>query len=221
MKRAAAKDHARLTVSRHAARLFLERGVAETSGDDIAAAAGVSTRTIWRYFRTKESCVEPLFALSARHFNDILGRWPRNLPIEDVLHASLGPDKQPPEDIADGVLVAMLVARLPEEPALRAAWLMATHESEERLVGVIADRLDRSEADFEVRLCAATVAAAIRIIDETISLAALKHGQTFSTREINERLADAIREASTLPFCDPVVPRVWPEATKATKAAGR
>src|SRR5688500_16121626 len=53
---------ARLTVSRLACALFWERGVAGTSGDDIAAAAGLSTRTIWRYFRSKESCVEPVLA---------------------------------------------------------------------------------------------------------------------------------------------------------------
>ena len=44
---------ARLAVSRHACALFWERGVPGTSGDDIASAAGLSTRTIWRYFRTQ------------------------------------------------------------------------------------------------------------------------------------------------------------------------
>lgn len=209
MSRASAKENARLTVSRHAARLFLERGVAETSGDDIAAAAGLSTRTIWRYFGAKENCVEPLFALSAQRFTDLLRRWPHDLPIEELFHANIAPDKQAPEDLADDLLVVRLVARLPEEPALRAAWLMSSQQTEERLVEVIADRTARSAGDYEVRLCAATVSAAIRIVDETVSLAALTYGQTFTTREINEKLAAAIRQASTLPFCDPVVPRIW------------
>lgn len=209
MSRAEARDKARLEVSREAARLFLEHGVAETSGDDIAAAAGLSTRTIWRYFRTKESCVEPLFSLSARHFTAVLQDWPRHAPIEDVLDAGFA--SQSAQEIADGLLVVRLVARLPEEPDLRAAWLVSSWETEERLVAIIADRLGRSAADFEVRLCAAAVAAAIRIIDETISLAAITYGQKFTLAEINGRLAGAIREASTLPFCDPVVPRVWPE----------
>ena len=49
-----------MDISRHAVRLFTEQGVAATSGEQIAQAAGVSERTFWRYFPHKESCVEPL-----------------------------------------------------------------------------------------------------------------------------------------------------------------
>ena len=80
---------ARLEVSRHACALFWERGVSATSGDDIAAAAGLSTRTIWRYFRTKESCVEPVLALSARRFLDLARRWPPELSLADHMAANL------------------------------------------------------------------------------------------------------------------------------------
>ena len=40
------QDNFVLAVSRHAARLFLERGVHGASGDDIAKAAGLSKRTV-------------------------------------------------------------------------------------------------------------------------------------------------------------------------------
>ncbi|MYU16484.1 TetR family transcriptional regulator, partial [Streptomyces sp. SID8361] len=43
----------RLEISREAARLFWEQGVAATSVDQIAATVGLSTRTIWRHFRSK------------------------------------------------------------------------------------------------------------------------------------------------------------------------
>jgi AcrR family transcriptional regulator len=221
MNRATTKENARLTVARHAARLFLERGVAGTSGDDIAAAAGISTRSVWRYFGTKEGCVEPLFTLSARRFVDVLTRWPRTSPIEDLLHTHLGPDKLTADDLADDVLVVRLVARLPEEPALRATWLTASYECEARLAPIIADRVGRPFGDYDVRLCAATVSAAIRIIDETISLAVLTHGQELTTPEINDRLAQAIRQAATLPFCDPVEPRIWPEKDDRHPAVAR
>lgn len=78
---------ARLAVSRHACALFWERGVAGTSGDDIAAAAGLSTRTIWRYFRTKESCVEPVLARTVDRFIGMLQRWPLELSLADHLAA--------------------------------------------------------------------------------------------------------------------------------------
>jgi AcrR family transcriptional regulator len=219
MSRSLARENTRLELSRHAARLFLERGVADTSGDEIAAAAGVATRTLWRHFRSKESAVEPLFAHSSLRFAAILRRWPRDVAIEELFHASLGPDKMAPQDLADDILVVKLLARLPEEPALRSAWLMSCHIGEEHLIEIIAERLDRPKGDFDVRLCAATVMAAIRIVDETVSLAAVKYGLKTTTAEINEHLAQAIRKAATLPFCDPVTPRIWPDDQRAPASA--
>lgn len=219
MSRSIARENTRLELSRHAARLFLERGVADTSGDDIAAAAGVATRTLWRHFRSKESAVEPLFAHSSLRFAAILRRWPRDVAIEGLFHASLGPDKMAPQDLADDILVVKLLARLPEEPALRSAWLMSCHIGEEHLIEIIAERLDRPKGDFDVRLCAATVMAAIRIVDETVSLAAVKYGLKTTTAEINEHLAQAVRKAATLPFCDPVTPRIWPDDQRAPASA--
>lgn len=199
------KDEARLEVARQAARLFVERGVADTSGDDIAKASGLSTRTIWRYFRSKESCVEPLFADSALRFSSMLREWPRNVSLEAYLQMRLDPVQQTPQEIADDVLAVRLIALLPQEPALRSAWLMSCQLGEEEMIEIIADRLVRSVHDPDVRLCAATTMAAIRVVDETISMAAIKHGQTFTLEEVIARLARSIRAASTLPICDPVV----------------
>lgn len=198
------QDEAKLAVSRHAARLFVERGVAATSGDDIAAAAGLSKRTVWRYFRNKESCVEPLFDATSLRFIAMLRDWPRDASIESWLQACLGSERAP-DDVADDVLAVRLLAMLPDEPDLRASWLMATQRAEDALAAIVADRLVRSSRDFEVRLCAATVMAAIRVVDETISIAAVKHRQTFTNQDVIDRLARAIRVASTLPICDPVL----------------
>lgn len=208
---AADREGVRLELSRHAAALFLERGVGATSGKDIAQAAGVSERTVWRYFRTKESCVEPLFLNEALRFATQLRQWSRHISIEDHLTECFAIDRRSPEDIRDGVLVVRLLAALPDEPDLQATWLMSCHRGEWEMVGIIADRLDRSPEDVDIRLCAATVAAAMRIVDETISMAAIKDGQTFTMPEIVARMAQAIRAASTLPFCDPV-----PRRTSAT-----
>lgn len=196
---------ARLNVSRHAARLFLENGVAGTSGDDIAVAAGVSTRTIWRYFRSKESCVEPLFAASSSRFCAQLREWPRKMSIEDHLAASFEMSRASPDDTTDGILVARLVATLPQEPALLTAWLMSTYDCELELAEIIGDRLDLSANDFQVRLTAASVATALRVIDETISMAAINDGQIFTMADVVKQMAKAMREVSSLPFCDPIV----------------
>ncbi|MGH6861285.1 MAG: TetR/AcrR family transcriptional regulator [Phyllobacterium sp.] len=198
------REDARLFVSRHAARLFLERGVAGTSGDDIAEAAGLSKRTVWRYFRSKEACAEPLFSVSALRFASVLREWPLQASIEAYLHAAIRPLDQTPQEIADDVLAVRLIALLPAEPALRTAWLMSCHLGEERLVEVVGQRVNRPATDFDVRLCAASVMAAVRVVDEDVSTAAITHARKFTLPEIIDQLARAIRTASTLPICDPV-----------------
>ncbi|MGI2033411.1 TetR/AcrR family transcriptional regulator [Rhizobium panacihumi] len=203
------REDARLTVARHAARLFVENGVAATSGAQIAAVSGLSERTIWRYFASKESCVEPLFLSTAMRFHSRLRQWPRSVSIEAHLHECCKLDDVSPEDASDGILVVHLIARMAAEPALRAVWLLACHAVEQDMIAIIADRLDRSARDFDVRLCAATVAAAIRMIDETISIASIDHGQQFTPEEIVQQLSQAIRKASTLPICDPIEPNVF------------
>lgn len=199
------RNNARLAVSRHAAELFLAHGVAGTSGDDIAAAAGLSTRTVWRYFRTKESCVEPLFIATGLKFASLLRAWPAELSIETYLHQALRPGEQSPRDLADDVLAARLVALLPAEPALRSAWLMASHEAETVLAGIVRARSGADVPTFDVRLCAATVMAALRVVDENISEAAIG-GRRTTLAEVCDRMATAIRAASTLPICDPIAP---------------
>lgn len=203
------RDDARLAVSRHAARLFLEKGLAGTSGDDIAAAAGLSTRTVWRYFRSKESCLEPLFLGSSLRFGQQLRHWPAEETIEDILGRCFALDAQTAEEISDGVLIVHLLARMADEPALHSVWLMACHAGEEMMAEVIAARLGRARSDFEVRLCAATVSAAIRVVDETISRAAVLHARVFTTEGVVAEVARAIRAASTLPICDPVTPGIF------------
>jgi len=149
--------------------------------------------------------VEPLFSASALGFVTLLKQWPRDATIETYLHAAIQPSTQTPEKIADEVLAVSLIALMPDEPALRTAWLMACQLAEEEMVEVIADRVRDPASPFDLRLCAAAMTAAIRVIDEDISIAAVKHGQQFGLAEVVDRLAAAIRTASTLPICDSMI----------------
>ena len=198
------RDTSRLLIARHAAALFLANGVAGTSGKDIADASGVSERTVWRHFRTKETCVEPLLSQSALRFTEQMLGWSRLISIEDHLSEVFALDRRADEEIADGVLIVRLVAILPQEPDLQATWLMASHLAEQGLIEIIAARLDRSPDDFDIRLCAAAVAAAMRVIDEDISRAVIGRAEVFTLADVVSRMAGAIRAASTLSFCDPV-----------------
>lgn len=206
-------ETSQLAVSRAAARLFIANGVAATSGGDIAAAAGLSERTVWRYFRNKESCVAPLFARTCTYFAEELRHWPRGQPIEAHLAVCFDMANMSEEYIIDGVLAVHLIAALGAEPDLRSVWLTAYHDAEAVLAAIIADRLDRSHHDFEVRLCASAVLGAVRTVDETISLAAIRDGQAFTIEQIVAQMARAIRSVANLPFCDPVAAKPFGHET--------
>ena len=196
---------ARLAVSRHAAALFWEHDVAATSGDDIAAAAGLSTRTIWRYFRSKESCVEPLLAKSLERFLASAHRWPHELSLIEHLAAEAITYPLSPQDIADEVAALRIATMSGSDPALRTAYLMVHDEMERGLIPVIADRLDLAADDLTVRLCAATVTGAFRVIDEDVGRAVIIEGKKVSQDEAYALIDRGIREATDGRLGGPVV----------------
>ncbi len=57
--------------------LFVEQGYAETSIDQIADAAGVARRTVFRHFATKEAILFDHFVVRREHAVERLGsdRW--------------------------------------------------------------------------------------------------------------------------------------------------
>ena len=187
---------ARLAVSRHACALFWERGVAGTSGDDIAAAAGLSTRTIWRYFRTKESCVEPVLARTVDRFIGMLQRWPLELSLADHLAADAVAHPLTPQEVEDEISAMRIAAMSSSDPALRTAYLMVHDQMERGFIPVIADRLRLDDSDLTVRLCAAAVTAAFRVVDEDVSRAVIVDKQTVSQQEALSLIDRAIREVT-------------------------
>ena len=187
---------ARLAVSRHACALFWEHGVPGTSGDDIAAAAGLSTRTIWRYFRSKESCVEPVLAKSVQRFVAVLDRWPDELSLGDHLAADVLEHPFTPQDIEDEYTAMRIATMTDTEPALRTAYLMVHDELERAFVPVIAKRLRLGADDLSVRLCAATVTGALRVIDEDVSRAVIVDKRDISAAESLHLIDTAILDAT-------------------------
>lgn len=183
----------RLEISREAIRLFRERGVADTTGEDIAEAVGLSVRTLWRYFRSKESCVEPVLSLTTDAFVEILRRWPADRTLSEHLVADRGSSDQSVP--ADGEASLAVVAMSRHEPALRAIWLVVYERAEPVLAQVVADRLGRSPDDLAVRVQAATLAAALRLTTEDMA-AAVAHGRPPPEDEGRARLSEAVRAAT-------------------------
>jgi AcrR family transcriptional regulator len=200
------RSQARLRVSRHACELFWERGVAATTGDDIAAAAGLSTRTIWRYFRTKESCVEPVLALSAKRFIALAGRWPAELSLADHMAADMVENPLTEREIADEVAALRIATMSASEPALRTAYLMVHDEMERGFIPVVARRLRLPEDDLTVRLCAAAVTGAFRVVDEDVGRRAIIDKEKVTQQEALALIDRAIRDATNGRLGGPVEP---------------
>ncbi|SFN33998.1 transcriptional regulator, TetR family [Pseudonocardia ammonioxydans] len=182
----------RLEISRAAIRLFRAHGVAATSGEDIAHAVGLSARTLWRWFRTKESCVEPVLSLATDAFTASLSRWPEGRPLDEHLLADYrAPDGSGPDD---GELVFAVLRLSHSEPALRAIWLVVQERAEPVLAAILAERLGRTSDDVGVRVQAAALNAALRIATEDIA-AATADGQEPPVDDLVARLSAAVRAA--------------------------
>jgi AcrR family transcriptional regulator len=81
------KERTRAELQRHALRLFRDRGYAETTVDDIAAAAEVSRSTFFRYFGTKEDVV--LFDDVDPVMDRVMAAIPEGTPLLEALRSVL------------------------------------------------------------------------------------------------------------------------------------
>jgi AcrR family transcriptional regulator len=199
-------DAQRLAVSRLACELFWAHGVSGTSGDDIAAAAGLSTRTIWRYFRTKESCVEPVLTKSLHRFLATVDRWPDDLSLAEHLAVDVIAHPLTQLDIDDEVAAMRIATMTTSEPALRTAYLMVHDELERGLIPVVAKRLRLTEDDLVVRLSAAAVTGAFRVVDEDVSRAIVVDHRDVTPDEALALIDRAIRDATNGRLGGPVTP---------------
>lgn len=82
--------------------LFADRGFEGTTLDDIATAVGVSRRTLFRYYRSKNDIPWGQFDRTLDDFRRILRELPQDQPVVDVVHQGMlafnefGDDADPP-----------------------------------------------------------------------------------------------------------------------------
>ncbi|WP_202454849.1 MULTISPECIES: TetR/AcrR family transcriptional regulator [unclassified Streptomyces] len=199
----------RMNVSRAACRLFWERGVEATSGKRIANDVGISVRTVWRHFRTKESCAEPVVTYGVEWFMSVVRNWPAEAALADHLAAEIEhyARRSRPEERADEMLALRMISLAETEPALRTVWLTACDRIEGELRTIIAARLERPAADLEIRLHAAAAAGVVRILEEHVGgavLAGTAQREFGDPRALADRFAGAIRRATGGAVGDPV-----------------
>ncbi|WP_443067317.1 acyl-CoA-like ligand-binding transcription factor [Streptomyces sp. NBC_01422] len=159
------KAATRLEIAREAVRLFADRGVAATTAEEIAAAAGISQRTLWRYTSSKELCVRPLLTYALDFVIALMRSWPRDRPLAEAVVGTSTPQADGARD-ADAEALRDLVRLTRTEPGLRAVWLQVHHDAEPAFAEVLAERAGHEPDDLEPRVQATLLNGALRVAVE-------------------------------------------------------
>jgi AcrR family transcriptional regulator len=134
------KQRTRREIAEAAGQLFLERGYAATTVQDIANAADVSPRTFFRYFPTKEDLVVALGQTSMGSFLDALAERPAGeallTSVTRAIENSFALSWQ------DTTRVRSFLTLLHDTPVLRARWLEESNTNRGLLAAVLAARTD-------------------------------------------------------------------------------
>ena len=116
-----------------ALRLFAERGFDDTTVDQIAAEAGVSRRTFFRYFDSKSEVLWSQFDLEVANLRRELAALPDDLTVMDAVRtAVLAVNHYGPDDVPELRIRMSLISAIPELAAAAAlhydAWERAIIE---------------------------------------------------------------------------------------------
>jgi len=85
-------------IEQAAFRLFAQRGFDATTMDAIAAEVGVSRRTLFRYYASKNDLPWGQFDRTLDGFREILAAMPEDLPLHDAVHRGVLAFNEFPDD---------------------------------------------------------------------------------------------------------------------------
>jgi AcrR family transcriptional regulator len=121
------RARARAEIVAAAQRLFLSKGYAETSVEQVAEAAGVAPRTVFRHFPRKEDLVFHRHAAQVGRYAQLLSEAPPERPALDALTQALLDMLRLDEGRSDGAMLRLL----DREPELqrRDAELISDHQA--------------------------------------------------------------------------------------------
>ncbi|WP_163509738.1 mycofactocin system transcriptional regulator [Fodinicola acaciae] len=153
-----------------ALRLFTERGFHETTVDQIAAAAGVSRRTFFRYFDAKSEVLWSAFDAEVESIRTTLAQTPAGLPVmEAVRRAVIAVNHYRADDVPELRMRMQLISSVPE----LAASATVHYDAWERAIAEFVGRRSAQPADSLYPLAAGrTTLAACRAAYEQWSVRA-------------------------------------------------
>ncbi len=158
------REATRLEIARAAAGLFAEHGTEHVTAEAIAAAAGISLRTFYRYFNAKEDAIVPLLTSGAENWVHLLTTAPERDPlqlfprlIDEVLIPTSAAEREELRITRD------VLRTVASAPTLKATWYRVNLDSEARLRPILTELLGADWAPFEIRLLATIATDAIRL----------------------------------------------------------
>jgi AcrR family transcriptional regulator len=125
------KERTRREIAEAAGQLFLERGYAATTVQDIASAADVSPRTFFRYFPSKEDVITTIASASMDDVLEHLAGHDASESLASVLKATFSAVLGPAIDDPDAARAFQRMLR--DTPALRGRWLEEQRRNRDRL----------------------------------------------------------------------------------------
>lgn len=150
------RERISLEIERAALELFAELGPHEVTTEQIAEAAGISVRTFFRYFPTKD---DVLAALPRRH-NEAMGRRVAARPAdENILEAFIAAAHEPLAE-AEEEMVRLWARAIRSDPVGHSQGRGNNSLMVAAFAPVIAKRLGARPTDRRVRLLATVIASA-------------------------------------------------------------
>lgn len=125
-------------VERIGLELFTRNGFEETTMEDIAAAVGISRRTVFRYFPSKNDIVWGGFDNVLERLRALLDATPNGVPVGQALRAAVvASNRYPPDQLP---ILRVRMALITGVPALQAHAILRYASWREVVAGFVAAR---------------------------------------------------------------------------------
>jgi AcrR family transcriptional regulator len=135
----------RLALATAAEELFISRGYERTTVEQIARAAGVSRRTFFRYFESKDDVLaEHADRLSENLYAALVARPADEPPLLAIRNAMVPAVEA---GLQDGAILRSMIKLLRETNSVRQVVLARRNRMEERIAALMAERLESGPAD--------------------------------------------------------------------------
>ena len=161
------KAQTRLEIAQSALDLFVRDGYDAVPAEAIAAEAGVSLRTFYRYFQAKDEVLSPIVTRGTETLATRFAARPSDETVAEAFAAAFR-ELRPPED---GRRAPRLIPLLMEVPVLRSRWLADLRTIESAFATVVKQRTPTPISDTDAELSGAILATALRIALERAAAA--------------------------------------------------